>query len=662
MPSDAAVHSLQVAVQHQQAGRLPQAEAICRQIIAGQPENADALHMLGILALQTGQPDAAVEWIARAAALQPANAICQNNLGTALREKGKLDEAIACFKRAVELKPSFVPAQSNLGNALMDDGRPELALPCFERSVMLRPDLAIAHLELGNAFKALGRLDDSIARYRQAIKLAPGYFNGHFALGNALREKKQFDEAIACYRRAISLNAAVAEAHINLGSALFDKGRREEAIGAFEKALSIKPDNAQALFNLGNALREEGRFEEAVARYQQALALTPEHAEIHNNLGNVLALRGQEWMEDALASFNRAIELKPGFAEAHTNLGNALISLGRPDEAKQCFERALTLKADCADTHLMLGMVHLLQGQYGAGWEEYEWRWKNEKLQAASRQLGKPRWDGGDLGGRTLLIHAEQGLGDTFQFSRYIAMAVRCGGNVIFECQSSLRSLVQRSITGHTCIAKGEPLPPFDVHCPLLSLPRIFETTLENVPRDVPYLHADQANAKQWRDRLAAATDALKVGLVWAGNKDHKNDHNRSIALSKLAPLGELPGVAFFSLQKGEPAKQAQSAPAELHLIDWTDELETFDQTAGLIENLDLVISVDTAVAHLTGALGKRAWTLLPHSPDWRWMIAREDSPWYPTMRLFRQPGVGEWDRVIQRIADELALLAGSPQ
>lgn len=693
MATDFETRSLQLAIQHQQAGRLAQAETVCREIVANAPANADALHMLGVLALQTRQFAAALDWLGQAVALQPTNAICQNNLGSALKELGKLGDAVVCFERAVQLKPDFAAAQMNLGNAyrevgrleegitclqnaaklkpnlaivqfnlgnaLKDAGHWEEAVGCFQRAVGLQPNYAEAYCGLGTALKVQGKLDEAIASGQRAIMLKPDYANGHFALGNAFKDKKQLEEAIGCYRLAVALKADVAEYHLNLGNALFDKGEFGEAVSAYEQVLALQPEHPQALFNLGNALRESGRFVEAIARYQQALALAPEYAEIHNNLGQTWSKRGQEWLEEAILSFRRAIALKPGLAAAHSNLGNELVALGQSEEARLCLETAGALEPDCADTHMMLGMIYLLQGDLLPGWREYEWRWKSKSLQAAARVFPKPRWEGGDLAGRTLLVHAEQGLGDTLQFSRYLGMAAERGGRVIVECQTALIQLLQRSWPQCVFVAKGSPLPAYDCYCPLLSLPLMFQTTQETIPAGVPYLRVDAEKAARWRDRLAGSGDRLKVGLVWAGNKDNHNDHNRSIALSKLVPLGGLAGVDFYSLQKGEATGQVQTLPPDtLRIIDLTVELGVFDDTAALLVNLDLVISVDTAVAHLAGALGRPVWTLLTFSPDWRWLSAGSESRWYPTMRLFRQPKISDWERVIPEVVEALRELA----
>jgi len=298
----------------------------------------------------------------------------------------------------------------------------------------------------------------------------------------------------------------------------------------------------------------------------------------------------------------------------------------------------------------------LLQGDFKRGWQEHEWRWKCRDYPSPQRNFAQPLWDGSALERRTLLLHTEQGLGDAIQFIRYLPLVAQRGGKIIIECQAELRRLFQTMLEKCPIVVRGDPLPAFDLHCPLLSLPLIFGTTLENIPQTVPYLHADAQDVKKWRERLDEHSPHLKMGLVWAGSPTNKNDRSRSIKLQSLAPLGQVPGVRLLSLQKGAAAAEAKTPPMGMELVDYTQELTDFADTAALIANLDLLISVDTAVVHLAGAMGKLVWTLLPFSPDWRWLLERENSPWYPTMRLFRQQVIGDWDNVITRVASALQL------
>ncbi|HEX4054423.1 MAG TPA: tetratricopeptide repeat protein [Tepidisphaeraceae bacterium] len=551
--------AMPIALQHHQAGRLAEAEAIYCQVLAGQPNHPDALHLLGDIALQTGRLDMAIVSIRRAVAANPGIAEFHNSLGNALNEKKLFDEAITALRRAIQIKPAYAEAQNNLGISL----------------------------------RGKGLLDESIAAYRQAIAFSPKYAEAHSNLGNALKDQKKLDEAIAAFHAAIALNPKSPEVHNNLGV----------------------------------ALRQNGQLAEAVAAYQRALALRPNHAETHSNLG--VALRDQGQLNEAIAAYEQAIALRPSYAEAHYNLSLALLA----------------------------------RGDLQQGWDEYDWRGKCEDI-SPPRNFTRPPWDGCPLEGRTILLYTEQGFGDALQFVRYLPLVARRGGKIIVGCQAELQRLFQTAAAECQIVVPGEFLPPFDFHCSLLSLLRVFGTTLANIPNIVPYLRADAEDIRRWQQRLANESPLVNVGLAWAGSPRHKNDRNRSTTLARLAPLGEVPGVRFVSLQKGEPAIIMSTAAAEserkissagLQLVDWTQELKDFGDTAGLIANLDLVIAVDTAVAHLAGAMGKPVWTLLPFAPDWRWMLEREDSPWYPTMRLFRQKTLGDWKEVIDRVARALS-------
>jgi tetratricopeptide (TPR) repeat protein len=609
-----------LALQHHQAGRLGEAEQIYRQILAQQPEHADAMHNLGMISFQMGRNDVAVELLRRAIVLNPSYAPAHNNLGNVLKGQGQFDEAIAAYRQAIALNPNLPEVHSNLGNAL----------------------------------KNKGQLDEAIAAYRQAIALNPNLSEAHNNLGVTLKEKGQLDEAIAALRQAIALNPNLSEANTNLGIALQDKGQLDEAIAAHRRVIAGNPTLPEARYNLGNALQDKRQLDEAIAAYRQAIALRPNYAEAHSNLGNALRDKGQ--LDEAIAAHRRAIALNPSLAEGHSNLGIALKDKGQLDEAMAAFRQAISVRPNYAEAHVNLSLSLLTSGYFQQGWEEHEWRWKCREFPSPRRHFAQGQWDGSPLEDRTLLLHAEQGVGDAIQFIRYLPLVAQRGGKIIIECHTALQRLFRTVAANCQVVVPSQSLPAFDLHCPLLSLPRVFGTNLGNIPNTVPYLRADAEDARRWQDRLAGHSSIVKVGLGWAGNPAHKNDRNRSMKLARLAPLGQAPGVRFFSLQKGAAATEAKTPPAGMELVDWTQELKDFADTAALIANLDLVIAVDTAVAHLAGAMGKPVWTLLPYAADWRWMLERRDSPWYPTMRLFRQPYGGDWDSVIARVVEALRI------
>ncbi|OYV71168.1 MAG: hypothetical protein B7Z74_07275 [Deltaproteobacteria bacterium 21-66-5] len=427
---------------------------------------------------------------------------------------------------------------------------------------------------------------------------------------------------MSAYRKAVALQPDYAKAYCNLGNALREQDRFDEAIAALERAIALKADFAEAHSNLGAALRDAGRYDEAVAACRQALALRPKFPEAWSNLGSALHDAGLE--DEAVEAYRQAIALKPDFAEAYTNLGTVLKDMGRLDGAVEAARRAVALKPDSPEAHYNLAFVLLRSGDFAEGWREYEWRWLFKDFPAHRWSSSKPQWDGSPLAGRSILLYCEQGFGDILQFIRYVPLVAERGGRVIVMCPPELRRLLSSLTDIDRFVLFDEPLPEFDVQCPTMSLPLAFGTTPETIPASVPYLRAEAGDIERWRERLAREPAGPKVGLVWAGRSTHKNDHNRSLPLSLLAPLAAVPGIHFYSLQKGGPSSQAKNAPQGMRLVDWTDELHDFADTAALVTNLDLVIGVDTAVAHLTGALGKPVWLLAPHVSDWRWPAGRD--------------------------------------
>jgi hypothetical protein len=392
--------------------------------------------------------------------------------------------------------------------------------------------------------------------------------------------------------------------------------------------------------------------------YQKALEIDPAFANAHNSVGAILQEKGE--IDKAIESYKKAIEDNPDFYEAYFNIGIAAQwEKVHIDEAIKYYRDAIRVKPDFVEAHVSLSSVLLLSGNFKEGWQEYEWR---RKLNDHSPyDFTQPLWDGSDMSGRTILVYAEQGFGDTIQFMRYVPLIAEKGAKVIVECQGELKPLLERMEGLEYVITQGARLPEFDAHCPLLSLPMILGTELKSIPANIPYISADPDVSKKWKDRIQKWKDNIKIGLVWSGDSKFKNDRLRSCALTTFSPLAKFEGTTYFSLQKGETAEQAKTPPEGMEIIDFTDEIKDFGDTAGLIENLDLIISVDTAVAHLAGALGKPVWTLLTFASDWRWMLDRKDSPWYPTMKLFRQPSAGDWQSVIERVKKELEILINEP-
>jgi len=534
-------------------------------------------------------------------------------LAFASYQAGKLAEAQRLCAQALDQSPDHPDALHLLGGIAAQTKHPDRAVELIRRAIAVNPSVADYHNNLANVLRGLGRTDESIAAARRAVQLNPDFAAAHYTLGNCLHDKGLLEESAGAYREAIRLNPGLVLAHNNLGCVLRELARFDEAIAAFRNALSVKGDFAEGYNNLGNALRERGSPDEAIEAYRQALKLSPNLAVAHNNLG--IAFYNKCQPDEAISAYRQSLRLMPDYAEAHHNLATAL----------------------------------LLKGDFEQGFAEYEWRWCWRGIAPRRAEYVEPRWNGTALGGKKIVLHFEGGFGDTIQFARYAPIVADLGGKVVLECQAELIRLI-RSLDGvEELVSAGGPLPPFDEHCRLLSLPLALGTRLDTIPANVPYLNPEEELSRQWSQRLGE-TSGLKVGLVWAGNPSHAKDRNRSLRAESLAPLARVNGVTFYSLQKGE---SVQPSP-DFNLIDHTSELNDFADTAAFMRNLDLVIAADTAVAHVAGAIGRPVWVLIPYAPDWRWLMNRQDSPWYPTMRLFRQKSPGDWAEVIERVASAL--------
>jgi tetratricopeptide (TPR) repeat protein len=644
---------MQQALAHHRAGRLAEAEAAYRQILATRPNHAEALYLLGVIAGQTGRVEQGIDLMQQAIGFSGDNPIYYRDLGVLFQRQGRLDDTLRCCQQAVTLQPDFADAHYNLGIARMLKGEVDLAVSSFQRAAALKPAFAEAHYNLGLAWSEKGRPDQAIDCFQRAAAARPEFVEAHHSLAKAWKEQGDADRARVAYQRVLALRPNHSEAHKGLGDVWMELGQLDQAIGCFERAVELQPDFAEAHNSLGNAVRKRGRIDQAAVCYQRALSLRPDYAAAHNNLGAVWKERNQ--LDQAIDCYQRALALDPLFALAHNNLGIAWDFKGRPDLAIDCYQRALDAKPDYADARYNLGLARLRTGSFSDGWDLYESRWQSTGFEPR-RDFPQPLWTRLDRHGGAVLLTTEQGLGDTIQFIRYAPLVADRCRQVFLECPAKLLALLQGMNGIARLIERGQPLPDFEAYCPLLSLPRIFRTTFDSIPASVPYLHADPARLAQWSAKLRS-DGRLKIGLAWAGSPNHKNDRNRSLSLSAFAPLAGIFDVAFHSLQIGPAAAEAHSRPGGMEIVDHSADLSDFAETAALIANLDLVISVDTAIAHLAGAMAKPVWTLLPFAPDWRWMLDRADSPWYPTMRLFRQPAIGDWDHVMRIVADELTKL-----
>jgi Tfp pilus assembly protein PilF len=461
-----------------------------------------------------------------------------------------------------------------------------------------------------------GRLPEAEEIYRQVLQQQPNQVDALQLLGVIVYQSGQLEDAIAYYRQALALNPALSQVHGNLGIALKQQGLLEEATQHYQKAIALNPNSAQFHYNLGIALRELDRLESATLHFKQATALQQNFVEAYDNLGDVLEQQGQ--YEEALVCYDKAIGLKPDFAMAHWHRAEVL----------------------------------LRRGEFSRGFAEYEWRW-GIGIFGQKPTFEAPPWDGSHLKGKTILLYGEQGYGDRIQFIRYAPLVRERGGRVIAVCLAPLTQLLTTVPGIERVLDLDAEVPEFDVHAGLMSLPLLLGTTPQTIPAQIPYLKVPELS----KIKLEAPTNTrLKVGIVWAGNAMNRNLRRRTCGLQSFFPLLETPGVAFYSLQVGSRSQDLTALPASIQVQDLSSQLRNFTDTAAVIAQLDLVISIDTSVAHLAGALGKPVWVLLPFVAEWRWMLRREDSPWYPTMRLFRQESLGDWSGVMARVAEALAL------
>ena len=672
-------------------GRYADGITLVEQLLAQHPDNVQALSTLGDARHVLGDTPGAVAAFERAVRLAPRNAGLHSRLGTALLDIGRVAEAEAAYRQSIGLADHVAQSHFNHAVALSRLDRKPEAIAAYRQAIALDPRHVAAHLNLGDALIGRSEVDDAIALYRTAIALSPGAAELHASLGIALFYEKHHDEAAACLMRAIACEPDFATAHAHLGAVRLEQGRLLEAVHACERAIDLKADIAEAHFTLGSARLELKQPEAAITAFREALALRPEDASIHCNLG--VALKNLDQVDEAVDAYRTAIALDPRHADAHNNLGVALQRQDRLDEAIAAHERAVSLDPTSAkacsnlagclrdegrldesfrftlpsryfasyhakDIHRFNhALALLMEGCYEAGWPAYEVRRKAGILGPRERSFAVPEWRGETLRGRTLLLHAEQGLGDTLQFVRYVHQLIEPGVSIVIESQKPLAGLLQ-SLGPVRVVSQDEPLPPFDVHLPLMSLPNVLGTRLDTIPAAVPYLATDPAKIAGWKARIGPTTD-LAVGVVWSGNPGHKYDRRRSIPAAAVLPALVMPGVRLFSLQKDPRAEDIVTLEAmATDVTDLAPSLDDFSDTAAALEALDLVIAVDTSTAHLAGALGRPVWLMLPFALDWRWLRDREDSPWYPTMRLFRQSTPRIWTDVIGRIRAELSRLA----
>lgn len=608
------------------AGQMAQAESLCQQVLAAEPQNFHVWNLLGVVLFFLGRKELAVQHLEEAVRLKPDFADAYNNLGNVLKDLGRLDEAIGMYERCLHWVPDQTDALDNLGKVLRENKKSAAAVGVLRRLLRLRPESADAHYRLGLALKDLGEHAAAVDSLRQALRIQPNHTDALNHLGIALLALNRPAEAAAAFEQVVKLSPNFSPGYCNLGSAVWELKRLDEAIAYSKKALELDPKNGQALNNLGGLHIELGSNAEAVAVLRSLLEIDPKHE------------------------------------TGRRNLAAALLSLGFIDEAITELDRTLIAEPQSAEGHKNRAIAYLTAGDYRRGWEEYEWRWGTKEFTA--RNYAQPAWRGESLTGKTILVYAEQGLGDSLHFVRYLPVVRQRGAKVVFECKPPMRRFLEGLNGIDALIPAGESLPPFDVHAALMSLPHWLDLPHPQDSPPPPYLFADPQFIEHWRAELGSLP-GFKVGINWQGRPTHKRDRFRSIPLSQFLPLAEIPGIQLISLQKGFGSEQLRESAAVEKVLELDSRLDetagAFMDTAAVLHSLDLVITSDTSLAHLAGAMNRPVWVALCAMPDWRWLLAGERTPWYPSMRLFRQRTLGNWNDVFGQMEAELRALAKSP-
>jgi tetratricopeptide (TPR) repeat protein len=657
-----------------------------QQALERNPRNPVALAGMCLVALSMGKHRPAIDLATLATEIAPEMRPAWVALGQALKGVGRFDEAEAAYRRALALDGLDALALMGMGELMIARENPEESARFYSMALRKFPVLVSAHMGLGHARTCMGRFEEAYECYQQALKLKPRLADAEYSCGYVLSRMGRAREAENCYRRALRTRPDFAAAWLNMGSLLREQGRDIYAEAALVRAIELRPDLIGAWLNLAVIERDRKNYPKAEEFMRRAFALDPSrvdtlvtwaqyrchrkdlagawawlrwamlqdscHSEAANTLGILLHTEGR--FEEAVEAFERAEEL--GNRAAPSNRGNSLLDLGRVEEALKAHQTAVDRDPASPGARYNLAMTQLRTGDYERGWAGYEARWDFREVHRFPRIFRQPRWNGEPLAGRRVLLDAEQGLGDTIQFCRYVSMVVARGGTALLQVLPGVRRLLESLDavrSGQVTLCKlGVRPPEFDLECPLMSLPAVFHTRLHTVPWNGPYLFADPLLVQEKRAQLEEFLERgkLRVGIGWAGNPNYKADYRRSTHLSTFYPLLQLPNLACVSLQKGEPARQIAHLPESMPLFDACSQERDLAETAAVIENLDLVITTDTSVAHVAGAMGKPTWILLPHLADWRWMRFVETTPWYPTVRLLRQKTAGDWAEVMERV------------
>jgi tetratricopeptide (TPR) repeat protein len=641
---------LRRAVELHRLGRLEDAERAYRAVLAHAPTHVNTLHLLGLLLDQRGETVEALSLFAAALEGNPTSAEMWTKYASTLESVGLSAEALAAYDKALIIRPSDVGVLFNRGTVQMRLKRFQKAAKSFSEVVAIQPDHLGALGNLGTALRILGFREEALANFSKALAIKPDDLSTLSNCALTLQDLDRHEEALSCFDKVLAAKPDQLDTVCRRARSLHALGRLRDALAALEAALGIDPQHEQSLMYRGGVLRDMARAEQAMASYDAVLAHRPDHAEALWHRGQVFADMGRS--DEAVANFNQAIVINPRLAGAFNARGLALAKLHRYDEALASHAQALAIEPENAEFNVNEGIARLRSGDFAAGWAKYEWRLRTKSLPA--RQFGSPSWRGeSSLRGRTILLYAEQDIAETLLFVRYLPLVADTGARIVLEVQPELKELLDAAPGSSKVIVRGEKPPNHDVNCPLPSLPYVLATTLDSIPAKVPYVRAQAKRKLIWAERFARIT-SHRVGIAWSDQVENKRGRDRSIPLGSFLPLLDHPRVRFVSLQGGAHRIEASLLTQQANVVDVGANLKDLDDVAAEMAHMDLVITVDGPIAHLAGAMGKKVWILLPFDADFCWMVDRDDTPWYPTARLFRQTSPGDWDGVIASVRQAL--------
>lgn len=655
---------LRNAIEAHQAGRAAEAEVGYRRVLAADPRQPDALHMLAVLYHQNGRPEVALDFMRQCLEIAPDFVDALVNAAEMYRAAGRIDEGLALVRRALALRPNDGSAYTNLAALLRSANRLPEALDAARLAMQYDPRQPLAYIHAACALIDK-KPEEALPLFLKGVELNPNNPDALSSLGVCYERLGRHQDALQVQARAHQLaprNVAIAR---NVGSSLANLGRYGEAVKAYELALSLDPKDVATRLSHAGCVQRCRDWNRAIDLARKIVADHPDLPDAYSLICDACSMLGQ--FDEAFAAIDKGLAVLP-LARHYHSLGIALVRAGQPERGLEALEKALEMNPDAHILRFDVSVARILLGKYLEAWPEYEIRWKHPGMRGATANLDKPIWDGSPLNGKRLLLYAEQGMGDTVFFGRYATLIhEQKGGRVLMAVQPPLVELM-KSVRGVELVfTNGVPLPEFDVHLPIMSLPGAFNTSLENIPHDVPYIKADPIKVAAWKEKLSKSRHNFRVGLVWEGGIFQAENFLRSASLQAFSPLAAVPGVSFFSLQKGPAAAQAKPAnlPAawkspDADFTDLDDQIADFSDTAAILENLDLLISIDTSVVHVAGALARPVWMFLAFAPGHMWLTKRTDSPWYPTFTLFRQPAYQDWATPVNEVAARLRALVAA--